>query len=160
MNVHHFRAPRSSIAALALSLLGIFFLVPSAQAHGDHIQRFLAISTDTSENATTTVLGFGPIHAKGIDKTLSDTRDVFIFPRGRIFVTHTPQHSRESADPVTCLYKFWESGTYKVTRGTGAYEDVLGYGHYRVKGLVVGCEQDAEPETAVFQIKAAGPLRY
>ena len=62
-----------------------------------------------------------------------------------------------SVDEVTCLTTYTERGTYRVTSGTGAYEDARGHGHYRVKVVSIGCDEDA-PEVFTLEIRASGPL--
>jgi hypothetical protein len=153
------RKSHVSIVALALSLLAIFFVVPSATADDDsRVQRFLLLSTDPSESATPVVLAFGPIHAKGTDTVMSDTQDVFTFPGGTLSINHTPLKSGDSFDPVTCLFRFWERGSYEITAGTGDYSNATGHGHYRVSAQGVGCDESAPPETFTLQIQAMGPL--
>jgi hypothetical protein len=144
---------------MILSLIGVFFFVTSAQARdGGDNERILAITTDPSDGAAPTVLGWGPIHAKGTDRMISDTKDEFVFPRGSIFVTHHPEGSGQSSDRATCTFRFNEHGTYRVTGGTGAYAEAAGHGRYYLSVLGVGCDHSAPPETFVLEIHAYGPL--
>jgi len=163
MDIARPHLPRRSALVMALTLVVMMFVLPSAAAggkHGSHsrVERFLLISTDPTQSVEMTVLGFGPIHAKGIDHVISDTQDVFEFPAGSLSVTHTPKKSHDFSDPVTCLFTFAERGTYKVTGGTGDYEGASGHGHYRVTGTGIGCDQNAPPEVFTLTIKAKGPL--
>jgi hypothetical protein len=155
--------------ALAVMLLGVLVAVPSAVAHGGGgtdeaamgapTQHFLAIGTDPRENAKPVVLGFGPIHAKGVDKEVTNHKDVFRFPAGNLIVRHQKVASHNRHDPVTCLFRFFERGTYKVIRGTGAYVGAHGHGHYRLRGEFVACSDQGAPDAFVFHIRAHGPLR-
>jgi hypothetical protein len=155
----HLRHTRRSVALLALSLVGVFFLVPSAQAHrAVTYEHLLILSTSPSDSAVPVAIGSGPIHAKGFDKVLSDTRDRFVFPQGAIGVTHKPTDSGNSYDAKNCLGRFWEKGTYVVTGGSGAYSGASGSGHYLVRGLFVACSQQ-RPQTFMLQIHAYGPLQ-
>jgi hypothetical protein len=153
--------------ALAVMLLGALVTVPSsvAQAGGGvdrgvgaraPIERFLAISTKENENPV--LLGFGPIHAKGVDKAVTNRKDVFRFPKGSLIVRHQRVAGHRDHDPATCLFKFFERGTYQVVRGTGDYVGAHGHGHYVVNGTFVACKNQP-PDVAVFQIRARGPLR-
>jgi len=151
---------RLAVVAMAACLVGIFFVATSAQARTDHMQRILAISTDPAANAVPTVLGWGPIHAKGTDKVLSDTRDKFVFPRGSIFITHHRQGGGQSQDRATCTFRFWEHGTYRVTRGTGAYAGAHGAGMYHLRALGVSCSRNNPPNPFVLEIHAWGPLYF
>jgi hypothetical protein len=159
---------RRSAIALAVMLLGSLFTVPSAVAQGGGgadkagggapTQRFLAISTKTAENANPVLLGFGPIHAKGVDKAVNNHKDIFRFPNGSLIVRHQRVARHRDHDPATCLFKFFERGTYQVVRGTGDYVGAHGHGHYRLHVKFVACRQQ-RPDAFVLQIRAHGPLR-
>jgi hypothetical protein len=155
--------------ALAVVLLGALLTAPFAVAQGDGgagqavrrapTQRFLAISTDPRENAKPVLLAFGPIHAKGVDKPVTNHKDVFRFPAGSLIVRHQRVAGHRDHDPATCLFRFFERGTYKVVRGTGDYVGARGHGHYVVHGKFVTCGRQEPPEVFMFQIRARGPLR-
>lgn len=158
---------RWSAVALAVLLLGALFTVPSAVAQtggavtaapGGHIQRFLVVSTNPSDNANPIVLGFGPIHARGVDKAVSNTKDIFRFPHGSLIVRHHRTAHAQHHDPATCFNTFSERGTYKVARGTGAYAGARGHGHYRVHVQFVACAHQ-RPQAFMLEIRAQGPLR-
>ena len=160
---------RRSAMALAVMLLGALVAVPSSVAQGGGgadrgdagrapIERFLAISTSARENANPVLLGFGPIHAKGVDKAVSNHKDIFRFPKGSLIVRHQRVSRHRDHDPKTCLFVFSERGTYQVVRGTGAYVGAHGHGHYVVNGKFVACKNQP-PEASFFQIRARGPLQ-
>jgi hypothetical protein len=163
MSTARLRLSKRSVIALVLALVAMF-LLPSAAVGGqeDHhhsqLQRFLLISTDPSATTDFPVLAFGPIHARGVDHVVSDTKDVFEFPDGNLSVTHTPTTSHDYSDPVTCLFTHTERGTYEITGGTGAYDDASGHGHYRLSVKGIGCDQNAAPEVLVVTVNAKGPL--
>jgi hypothetical protein len=167
MNDSCTRRPRPSLIALAIILLGAFLVIPASASAGDGddgnhgIQRFAFLSTDPADQDTPdTVIATGPIHAKGTVTTLSPTEDVLTFPDGTLTITHEPKTSNESFDPVTCLFRFSERGTYLITGGTGAYEDAEGHGKYRVKVLGVSCAENAPPELVMVRIFAKGPIHF
>ena len=155
--------------ALAVMLLGALVAVPSAVAHGGGAagqadraaptQRFLAISTDPGDNAKPVILGFGPIHAKGVDNSVTNHKDVFRFPAGSLIVRHQKIAGHRDHDPATCLFRFFEHGTYQVVRGTGDYAGVHGHGQYVLNGKFVACGHQGPPDVFVFQIRAHGPLQ-
>ena len=158
---------RRLVVALVVIFLALFAAVPSASAasahrHRRHVEHFLALTNDPSENATPVIVATGPIHAKGTDHVVSATRDIFTFPNGSLFVKHhVKKHSvRQSGDPVTCHFRYSERGTYRVTGGTGAYANAHGHGHYRARADSVGCDQNAPPEVFQFRINASGPLHF
>jgi hypothetical protein len=159
---------RWSVMTLVVMLLGALFTVPSAvargvggtdkAARGAPIQRFLAIGTDLkTENLV--LLGFGPIHAKGVDKVISNHKDVWRFPNGSLIVRNQKVAGHRDRDPATCLFRFFERGTYQVVRGTGDYAGAHGHGHYRVHGKFIGCNLDNPPDAFLVVIRAHGPLR-
>jgi hypothetical protein len=148
---------------LVLTLIGMFFVVPAAIAGGNHgggrirVESFLLLSTDATASSST-VIAVGPIHARGLDYVVSDTKDVFKFPDGNLWVTHTPKTSGNSFDPKTCLATYWERGSYRITGGSGDYAGTRGFGHYRVKVLAVGCDESAPPDPFSQTIRARGPI--
>jgi hypothetical protein len=161
---------RRSAVALGVMLLGAAFIVPSAVAQGGAgggadragggapTQRFLVIDTSPGKPKPV-VLGFGPIHDKGVDKVVSNRKDIFRFPKGSLVVRHQRVSGDQSHDSATCLSRFVERGTYQVVRGTGDYVGAHGHGHYIVHGKFVACRDDRPPRVFVLQIRAHGPLR-
>jgi hypothetical protein len=159
---------RWSLITLAVMLLGAFFTVPSAvagsgggaekAARSAPTERFLAIGTNPrSDNLV--LLGFGPIHAKGVDHPVTAHKDVFRFPNGKLIVRHQKVAGHRDHDAATCLFRFFERGTYQVVRGTGDYVGAHGHGHYRVHGKFVACKKDAPPSLVLIMIRARGPLQ-
>jgi hypothetical protein len=154
--------------ALGVMLLGAALTVPSAVAQdgggadkaGGSVptQRFLVIDTKPSDKNKPVVLGFGPIHAKGVDKQISGRKDAFKFPNGSLVIRHHRTSGSRSHDSATCLFRFTERGTYRVVRGTGNYAGAHGHGHYVVRAKFVACKQ-GPPAVFVLQIRAHGPLR-
>jgi hypothetical protein len=154
------RNGRRSAIALAVLLLGALVTVPSSAAQGGGsapTQRFLALSTKV-DDPNLVLLGFGPIHAKGVDKAVTAHKDVFRFPNGSLIVRHQRVAGHRTHDPVTCLFRFYERGTYQVVRGTGDYVGAHGHGHYVVHSKFVACGQQP-PDAAYIQIQAHGPLQ-
>jgi hypothetical protein len=159
---------RWSVMTLAVMLLAAFFSVPSAvagsgggadkAASSAPTQRFLAIGTNPRTD-NLVLLGFGPIHAKGVDKPITAHKDVFRFPNGKLIVRHQKVAGNRHHDPATCLFRFFERGTYQVVRGTGDYVGARGHGHYRLHGKFVSCKQDAPPSIFLIVIRAHGPLQ-
>jgi hypothetical protein len=155
--------------ALGVMLLGAVFIVPSAVAQGGGgadragagapTQRFLVIDTNPRDKPNPAVLGFGPIHDKGVDKQVTGHKDIFRFPNGSLIIRHQKVSASRSHDSATCLFRFSERGTYQVVRGTGDYVGAHGHGHYVVHGKFVACSHQGPPEAFVVQIRAHGPLR-
>ena len=145
--------------AIALALAAVF-APAAAGASGSQTEHFIILSTDPAPNAKAIVVATGPIHAQGIDITVTPTRDRFEFPRGAITVLHhtTKGTSKDTFDPVTCYGTHTENGTYQVTGGTGAYDDARGHGTYKLTATFVGCSQHALPKLFELRVDASGPL--
>ena len=86
---------RKSAMALAVMLLGALVAVPPSVAQGGEARTgetraarrssaFWRSAPVRRENANPVLLGFGPIHAKGVDREVGNHKDVFRFPRGSL----------------------------------------------------------------------------
>jgi hypothetical protein len=155
---------RRSILALTILLLGVFFTVPSAASHAGataagRAQRFLLVSDNPSDNAKPIILGFGPVHAKGIDRQVTNHKDLFVFPNGKLVVRHVVVAHHRRHDPATCLFTFRQRGTYKITDGSGDYANARGHGHFHLKGTFVACGHQGPPDYFSLTIEASGSIR-
>ena len=155
---------RRSVVALAVMFLGALVTIPSSVAQGGggadraaSTETFLALSTK-QDDPNLVLLGFGPIHAKGIDRAVTAHKDVFRFPNGSLIVRHQRVAGNRAHDPVTCLFRYFERGTYQVVRGTGDYVGAHRHGHYVVHGTFIACKNQP-PEVFEFRINAHGPLQ-
>ena len=147
------------MAVIAAITFGALTLAPTASAEPEgHNQRFIVLETSTADNAVPIVIATGPVHARGTDLVISDTKDKFVFANGALIVLHQAKHSKDTFDPVTCYGTHSESGTYQVARGTGAYTGAHGRGTYTVKAEFVGCSETQPPDLLSLRIDASGPL--
>lgn len=159
---------RIRLLALMLAVTGALLSVPAAVATGGHHagraaghEHFLGLSNNANSNTNSPVLGFGVIHAKGVDKVLSAHKDHFVFPRGTVTVVHQRiGRPVQRFDRRTCYGTFTEHGTWKATGGTRAYASISGGGTYRVHGVIVGCNQHRPPQLFQLQINAVGNLTF
>jgi hypothetical protein len=153
---------RLSLAALAVALVGTFLVPHSALGVGHHAaqraktQHFLIVSSSPSEKAPSWIVANGPIHALGKDKEIGN-KDKFIFPKGTLTVRHKRMSHHGIQDKKTCYFTETESGTFKVTKGTGAYAGASGSGRYHLKVQAVACKHQ-KPKFFSVQIKAKGRL--
>ena len=115
-------------------------------------------STQTSAAGPQTIVAAGPISATGTDTVLGTHRDNFVFPAGTLTVRHEPLTDKQTFDSRTCVSVFTETGTYVITRGTGAYTHVTGSGRYKVTGFFQGCDPSQPPTSSSVVIEAHGPL--
>jgi hypothetical protein len=144
------------IGAVAVSMLGL--AASSSADTGSRNEHFVALQTSTAQNATSILIATGPVHARGTDVQISNTKDKFVFPKGTLIILHKTGHSKDAFDKVTCYGTHTETGTYKVTGGTGAYKGARGHGTYSVKASFVGCSQTNPPDVFLLEINAFGPL--
>lgn len=157
------KARTPALAAVAV-LAGGLLSAPAADAgaapeRSGH-QRFVLISTDPDVEGGP-IAANGVIHAKGKDVTLKGSRDRFEFPRGNVLIRHrvTKGSQHQSFDKATCLFTYTERGTWKAVRGTRAYADVSGGGHYRVFVQGFSCDpENSSPDPFFSRIVAKGHL--
>lgn len=130
-----------------------------ASAAADNTEHFLAVQTSVSAHSYP-LAATGPLHAKGTDTPLSNTRDRFTFSQGNLIIAHQRTSGTQHFDPKTCTGQFTEQGTYRVVSGTAALAHAAGHGTYSVTGVVIGCDQSKPPEAISVVIRAAGPLTF
>lgn len=133
-----------------------------ASAHGaTGTQHFQAVGTSLSGNRNK-VVAYGVFNASGIDRAISNHKDVFAFPGGSFLVTHKPTRNRQHFSKVTCSGTFFQRGVYALSRGRGKYAGISGHGIYRLHGLLVarhtahGCSK--KPIAVQTIIQAQGPV--
>jgi hypothetical protein len=143
-------------AAAAVFALGVA-LPAGASAGTEH---FTILSNDPAEDASAIVIATGPVHARGDDVTVSNSIDRFVFPDGNLKIHHatTAGTSKDTFDPQTCYATHSERGTFEITRGTGAYKGTTGSGTYRLKVVVVGCDENAPPDFFSLAVHAVGTV--
>jgi hypothetical protein len=109
------------------------------------------------------VVAYGVFNASGTDRAVSNTKDVFIFPRGSFLVRHHATRTRQHFSKVTCAGTIFERGVYTISRGRGQYAGISGHGRYRVRVLIVtrhtasGCSK--RPIAVQAIVRAQGPVR-
>jgi hypothetical protein len=87
---------------------------------------------------------------------------VLKFSNGTITINHPTKGGSQHFDPKTCLANISVHGTFKFTKGTGAYKGVTGSGTYQTNVLVLAarvkgkCSQSAAPVAEHTVINAVG----
>lgn len=158
MKTRHAAASLTLAIAGVAGVVGIHVAGASGQGSDDH-QQFVLVQTAEADEASRTVYAVGPITGVAVDTELSATRDEFAFADGTVTVEHTARHEDEQFDPSTCQIHFFETGTYRVVGGTGAYEGVRGHGNYTVRGGASdACDENAPPSSFVAIIDAEGTV--
>jgi hypothetical protein len=138
------------IAAIGMMGTGV------AGAASTSTQYFTSMST--SFEGPGTLVASGPISATGTEVDVTNHRANFVFPQGTLVIKHYDITSKDTYDRATCVGTHSESGSYVVTRGTGAYAHATGSGHYKFLGVFQGCEHDQPPTSVSLVIQGHGPL--
>ena len=105
-----------------------------------------------------TVVATGPIAATGTDVELKSHVDEFTFPDGTITVRHKRVTATQKMDKRTCTFHSVETGTYTISKGTGAYRHISGSGKYKATFSGTGCSQTEPPASVSIVIQLHGPL--
>lgn len=120
------------------------------------VQYFTAMGT--SFDGPRTLVAAGPLSATGTDTAVTNHRDTFDFDDGSLVVRHFPATGKDTYDSRTCVQTHSESGTYVVSKGTGAYAHATGSGHYQALAVGQGCHDSGPPTAVSFVIQARGTL--
>lgn len=124
-------------------------------------EHFQAVSASLTGNRSK-VLAYGVFNASGIDISTSNTRDTFKFPAGTFRVVHKVTHSSQRFSKALCAGRVHQSGTYRISHGTGRYAGIRGHGRFVVNVLFVtrhtahGCSR--RPIGSQLIIRALGPV--
>jgi hypothetical protein len=84
------------------------------------------------------VVAYGAFNASGIDRAVSNRKDIFTFPDGSFLVTHKDILSRQQFSKATCSGTAFQRGVYTLSRGHGTYAGISGHGRFTVHGLFAG----------------------
>lgn len=133
----------------------------SAHAAVTGTEHFQAVGTSLSGNKNK-VVAYGVFNASGIDRVVSNRKDIFAFPSGRFLVTHKATRHRQHFSKATCSGTVFQRGVYSLSRGRGTYAGISGHGRFTVHVLIVarhtahGCSK--KPIAAQTIIRAQGPV--
>jgi hypothetical protein len=124
-------------------------------------EHFQLVSNSLSGN-NNKVVAYGVFNASGIDRVISNSKDVFTFPGGSFLVTHKVTRNRQHFSKATCSGTVFQRGVYTLSRGRGKYAGIGGHGRFRVHVLLVtrhtahGCSK--KPIAVQTLIQAQGPV--
>jgi hypothetical protein len=125
----------ATVAAAALAVTGISAASAASAASGaEHMQ---AITTSTT-SSTASVIAYGVFTEAGTVNLSSSKVSKFVFSNGTITVTHKKTGGSQHFNSKTCLAMISETGTYKMTGGTGSYAGIKGSGTYALSVLFLG----------------------
>jgi hypothetical protein len=132
--------------------------------------------TSGSEHITIiqTSLAGGPVFFRGLvndvgvdNESADGTTSTLVLGGGTIVAAHasTEDGGNFVPDPVSCLARFTDAGTFNVTSGTGAYAGISGEGTYTARGTLFfprtsdGCNFEADPIAVNIIVRPVGTLR-
>jgi hypothetical protein len=151
-------------AAVAVSgLTGASAAVPAPRPAASGIEHFQLMTTSATSSKAT-IIATGVFTAGGIDNS-GVKPETFIFPAGKIHITHRASKTKQRFNVKTCLLTVSQSGTYKLIGGTGAYAGISGHGTYKLSILAVAarskgkCSMKKAPVAWEQLIKAHGPVK-
>jgi hypothetical protein len=130
------------------------------------IEHFRGMTTSIPGSSPISMIATGVFTAGGVDIITSPTTDIFKFPGGTIKVRHHAVRSTPSVNSRTCLFTVSESGTYKLTGGTGKYAGISGSGTYTLSILAVlarnskgKCSMALPPAATQLLLNLHGPVK-
>jgi hypothetical protein len=162
-------AATAAIVGLALPA-GASTLAPQHHATWG-TEHFQMMNTTTSQTSSSgPVIAYGVFTAPGTDYQNSNGTDTFVFPGGKVYVSHaaTPGTTHQSFSATTCMFAYSEQGTFKLTGGTGTYRHIAGHGSYALSVIGIGtrlangqCNPSQSAPAAAQQqlIQAVGQVR-
>lgn len=110
----------------------------------------------------------GLVNDVGVDNESADgSTSTIVLSQGTIVASHESTEGGGDfvTDPVTCLARLSDAGTFTVMSGTGAYATISGEGTYTSKGTLLfprtseGCSFDADPISVTIVIHATGTFQ-
>jgi hypothetical protein len=142
------RTRRIFVAVAGAMMLTVGLAGPAAaQANNEHIR----VVFGTNQPADGTFYGSGPISGTGVVHTLTNNTDLVrikgkgTFVLAHHFTSHTPEHRI----PGTCTFEFSDTGTFRISQGTGQFAGLVGHGTFTDEGTFTlqkkpggGCEQN------------------
>ena len=150
-----------ALTACVLAATGLTVLAASSSASAAHrspTERVIGFQNNPNHNGFAVVIAKGPIHARGRDKVIDGRHDLFIFPKGKLLVTHRITSHHQTYDKKTCYGTFSQAGTYTI-KGRGGYAGARGHGKFTVHANAVACHiKGAKPQIFQLQLHAHGPL--
>jgi hypothetical protein len=157
-------ATATAAAAGAIVIAGVTAAGASASSpviSGTENFQFMTTSP-TSGNVS--IIATGVFTAGGVDHP-GHTADTLVFRTGSVTIAHSNPTGTHTLNPKTCLVTASETGTYKITGGTGAYAGITGNGTYRLTILAVAarnttgkCSTTLAPAAWQQVIKGSGPV--
>jgi hypothetical protein len=149
-----------AVAAAALAVTGITAASAAPATSGtEHMQ---VMSTSTTSN-TASVIAYGVFTDAGTANLTSAKVTTFKLAHGTVTVTHKQTKGTHHFNSKTCLGVINQSGTYKITGGTGSYAGISGSGTYQLSALFVGaktqgkCSMTKAPVAQQQLLKVSGP---
>lgn len=127
---------------------------------------FFTVLNTSATSTRSSLIATGAFNAGGTDvATANPDVDVLHFPGGTVKLVHKQKTSKGGENAATCVLVLVQTGTYKLSGGTGVYQHLTGSGTYSdVVRMVLHraadgtCSQKVLPDAFQFMITAKGPV--
>jgi hypothetical protein len=137
---------------------------PASPAVISGVEHFQAISANPN-SPLMSFIAYGAFTAAGTDNE-SGVNALEKLPKGTFQIEHTQKGSGTTTfDVKACSGTFHATGTFKLVKGTGAYDDLSGSGTYSLSVIEIGakvngkCSQNALPVAGQVVLDATGNVR-
>ena len=158
-------AAAAAVAAAAITVTGVTAAsaTPRSQpavSGTEHVQ----IMSTARASKTASAIAYGVFTAGGTAKLGSGRSGTIAFPGGTIKLSHHARKGTMHFSPKTCLTRISQTGTYKITRGTGKYAGITGHGTYQLSFTFIGarragkCSTAAPPVARQELLRLSGPV--
>jgi hypothetical protein len=158
-----------ALAATAVATAAATVGVGTASAaptvsHAPTGTEYIQVMSASTGPGTASVIARGVFTAAG-QVRLGDAKAVTItFPGGTVVLTHKQAHGSQHFSPASCLSLISQSGSYRITRGTGRYAGISGHGTYQLSLEIIGarahgqCSPGRPPLAQQELLRLSGPI--
>jgi hypothetical protein len=158
-------AAGAAVAVAAITATGVTAAsaTPRSQPAVSGTEHVQIMSTSTTSRSATAI-AYGVFTAAGTARLGSGRAGTIAFPGGTIKLSHHARKGTMHFSPKTCLTMISQSGTYKITGGTGRYAATSGHGTYQLSFTFIAartagkCSTAAPPVAQQELLRLSGPV--
>jgi len=158
-----FALAATAVATAATVGVGAASAAPAA-SHAPTGTEYIQVMSASTGSGPASVIARGVFTAAG-QVRLGDAKAVTItFPGGTVVLTHKQAHGSQHFSPASCLSLISQSGSYRITRGTGRYAGISGHGTYQLSLEIIGarahgqCSPGRPPLAQQELLRLSGPI--
>jgi hypothetical protein len=162
---------RKLLAAAAVTIFAVTSAAGASAASaapGTHQSgygtEYVQIMSTATTGGSASAIARGVFTAAGRADLGSSRTGTLVFPGGTITVSHQPGRGTSQIDPRTCLNVINQTGSYRITDGTGQYAGIRGYGTYQLSLEFVSarsngqCTSGKPPLVQQELLRLSGPV--